>query len=282
MSDFLHHEACDMCGSSDARAVFDDGHKYCFSCEEFTPPPGNGTLMEYHMSEKEREDKKNKSGDTFSLPPDYNYSIPQQGIDWLKKYGIDDFEKNYHLFGWSPSWYQAITKDPETGLNMGYMHIPMLVMPFNTDPYNRKVGSARPTGWQGRLFPPFGGSLKFERKLPKYFKRIEQGFIPHYEMEDSDSICIVEDVLSALKVVRTNMSSAALLGNSLSKSQMLAFSQRYKRLVIWLDEDMTEKAIQLQKDSELYFELGADVVQTSQDPKCYSDELILAQTVKLR
>lgn len=31
-SDFLRHEPCDKCGSSDAKAVYTDGHGFCFSC----------------------------------------------------------------------------------------------------------------------------------------------------------------------------------------------------------------------------------------------------------
>lgn len=36
-SHFLHHEACPKCGSSDANAVYSDGHTYCFSCRHRTP-----------------------------------------------------------------------------------------------------------------------------------------------------------------------------------------------------------------------------------------------------
>lgn len=43
-SNFLYHEPCDDCGSSDARAVFDDGHKHCFSCGAHTPA-GSGELV---------------------------------------------------------------------------------------------------------------------------------------------------------------------------------------------------------------------------------------------
>ena len=35
---FLRHEACPDCGSSDALAVYDDGHTYCFSCQTYTDP----------------------------------------------------------------------------------------------------------------------------------------------------------------------------------------------------------------------------------------------------
>ncbi len=39
MAEFTHHEPCD-CGSSDGRAVYDDGHKFCFVCNEWFPPEG--------------------------------------------------------------------------------------------------------------------------------------------------------------------------------------------------------------------------------------------------
>lgn len=35
-SALLYKGACDFCGSSDARAVYDDGHSYCFACPEET------------------------------------------------------------------------------------------------------------------------------------------------------------------------------------------------------------------------------------------------------
>lgn len=37
-SEFLYHELCEACGSSDAKAVFSDGHTYCYSCEDWQPP----------------------------------------------------------------------------------------------------------------------------------------------------------------------------------------------------------------------------------------------------
>jgi twinkle protein len=34
----LSHAPCSSCGSSDALALYDDGHSYCFSCHAYTPP----------------------------------------------------------------------------------------------------------------------------------------------------------------------------------------------------------------------------------------------------
>ena len=36
-SEFIRHEPCDICGSSDANSVYSDGHSYCFSCHSYTP-----------------------------------------------------------------------------------------------------------------------------------------------------------------------------------------------------------------------------------------------------
>lgn len=34
------HQPCEECGSSDALAMYDDGHTYCFSCTKYTPARG--------------------------------------------------------------------------------------------------------------------------------------------------------------------------------------------------------------------------------------------------
>ena len=40
-SNFIRHTDCPECGSSDANSIYDDGHGYCFSCNNYTP--GNET-----------------------------------------------------------------------------------------------------------------------------------------------------------------------------------------------------------------------------------------------
>jgi twinkle protein len=41
-SNYLYKAGCDSCSSSDANAVYDDGHTYCFSCGAFTAGDGEG------------------------------------------------------------------------------------------------------------------------------------------------------------------------------------------------------------------------------------------------
>ncbi|MDA7495962.1 toprim domain-containing protein [bacterium] len=39
-SEFIRHEACPHCGSSDANALYSNGNHYCFSCQTLTPADG--------------------------------------------------------------------------------------------------------------------------------------------------------------------------------------------------------------------------------------------------
>lgn len=41
-SDFIGHEPCPVCGSSDALARYTDGHGHCFSCRHYVPADGAG------------------------------------------------------------------------------------------------------------------------------------------------------------------------------------------------------------------------------------------------
>ena len=39
-SNYINHEPCEQCGSSDGKAIYDDGHTYCFVCENHTTASG--------------------------------------------------------------------------------------------------------------------------------------------------------------------------------------------------------------------------------------------------
>ena len=47
-SEFVAHEPCENCGSSDANSVYSDGHKFCFVCQTYTP--AEGILHNHEMS----------------------------------------------------------------------------------------------------------------------------------------------------------------------------------------------------------------------------------------
>lgn len=51
-SKFLYHEPCPVCGSSDACGVFDDGHRYCYSCCTYFKPTSEGDGEQVSMERK--------------------------------------------------------------------------------------------------------------------------------------------------------------------------------------------------------------------------------------
>ena len=47
-SEFMYHDACPECGSSDALSVYSDGHSFCFSCQTYTK--ANGENVHNHTT----------------------------------------------------------------------------------------------------------------------------------------------------------------------------------------------------------------------------------------
>lgn len=52
-STFTHHGPCETCGSSDAKAHYDDGHSFCFTCADYskadTTGPSEATVRKGHV-----------------------------------------------------------------------------------------------------------------------------------------------------------------------------------------------------------------------------------------
>ena len=72
-SKFIKHEACDACGSSDAKAVYSDGSSYCFNCKTYfkasEPFSEQGRGKVLPMTQKAVvEPIKAISGDFLSIP----------------------------------------------------------------------------------------------------------------------------------------------------------------------------------------------------------------------
>jgi twinkle protein len=80
LSNFIHHDGCDKCGSSDGLAVYDDGHTFCFVCQE----PNNNKRQET-LSEKSTTRKE------ITPLTDVFRAIPKRGLteEAIKKFMID-------------------------------------------------------------------------------------------------------------------------------------------------------------------------------------------------
>ena len=239
MSTFLRHEACPNCKSSDALAVFDDGHKWCFSCNHYEP--GEQSISDVR---KRFDDRNPQANDTF-LPADFDFNIPQEGIDWLRKYGMLHKEIINNRFGWS--------QDGIILKNKNIRIAPMLVFPIYDE-----VGHL--LMWQGRNFGKEG---------PKYITRGAKDVLhilgQHIE---SDTIVLTEDLLSAIKVSRI-APAMPLWGSFMSLELARRLSSRFSKAVLWLDKDKAQEAAKQAANASHIFEKGCSSIRTERDPKEY-------------
>src|SRR6056300_895333 len=89
-SEFLGHQGCDKCGSSDALATYSDGHGYCFNCQT-------------HFKEVDNVEATNVV--TYTKPVEL-YGTPTAivdrriSLDTAKRYGVtaDDCKQYYPYY----------------------------------------------------------------------------------------------------------------------------------------------------------------------------------------
>ena len=79
---------CPKCGSSDANAIYPDGHEWCFSCQTFTP---TGEDMETETKVIPMQ-KKNQNNYVWSDIPDRKITV-----DTCKKYGVMVAKNNSNI-----------------------------------------------------------------------------------------------------------------------------------------------------------------------------------------
>jgi twinkle protein len=78
-SEFLHHQSCPKCGSSDALGVYSDGHGHCFSCQTYFKELDNVEATAQVVSY-------NRPAEMYGQP----MAMPERRIslDTVKKYGV--------------------------------------------------------------------------------------------------------------------------------------------------------------------------------------------------
>lgn len=86
MSNFLRHEACEVCGSSDAKAIYDDGGTYCFSCKSHKSAQISGYVRESQVT----------NPNIIQLPYDLSNEYSPEAIAWVTSYGLRVDELIHH------------------------------------------------------------------------------------------------------------------------------------------------------------------------------------------
>ena len=244
MARFLKHIGCDKCGSSDAKAMYDDGSTFCFSCRKPTSSKVSGYVASSLRPDAEEETK-------VVLPSDVTQNYPEHAVAWCNKYGITVQQMLQNNMVYSKWKDQLIfTFYGNTGDLLAYQA-------RNLNPVS-KAKRYYTCGDVNNLLPiypcrfPLSGSINNRR------------------------LVLVEDCLSAIKVANTNLSqndekalgadAMPLLGSGISRTKLTRLRPFYDVLDVFLDPDMWHKSLNIVKQAQL---LGfkARPIQADCDPK---------------
>ena len=117
--------------------------------------------------------------------------------------------------------------------------------------------------WQARTF---------NSRRPKY---LSEGNKPLTIYGQGDTIVIVEDIISAMKIARLHGDYCAcpVLGSSLSYDMENQIVEQYKKSAVWLDRDKAKNALLISRKLKQRG-LESKVIVTDDDPKEHSKEEI--------
>lgn len=119
--------------------------------------------------------------------------------------------------------------------------------------------------WQGRNFG--FGNIKYMSNGNKPLTIYGQG----------DTLLVVEDVLSAIKIARLRQEgycATPLLGSSMSKQAEQQLVKRYKNISVWLDRDKAKNAVRIRNRLRSLGVISKAII-TPLDPKEYNRTEIL-------
>lgn len=239
MATFVRHTACPICGSSDALAHYADGSTFCFSHGK---PVGNPDRPGFVIKDEEE--------DGFTLPDDLdNSSFPLEVFQWLEPTQLTIGELIANAYFFSKSTGRLFRTFPRRE---------------HTD-VRQHVGGGPGSAEDRRIY---GGT-----KGPKtrFYGSKEDTFCyqgnPGLQLRDS--LTIVEDSLSAIKVGRSHCSHP-LWGSSVSNNKLSRLvapdGKPFKHVYVWLDSDKLRAAHAI-ADRIAMLGIKSSVIVTDLDPK---------------
>jgi len=212
-------------------------HHYCFSCGYHLP---SNRIIQYQTRNKvvsSTEDVK-QPREILTLPSDSDRIISPIAKRWLAQYDCNEHTLAKHTILWSD--YKQ-----------------MLIFPYFI--------TGELVGWQGRYFG-------LDEKHPKWYTKGKVDQFIYTLGKPSDTIVLVEDIVSAIVVSRQQMVSP-IFGSVISFKRFLALSHFHSQVIIWLDPDKQKESLSYARKGRL---LGLDckVILSTKDPKEHTQEEI--------
>lgn len=144
------------------------------------------------------------------LPRDIDINYPSKVIDWTASYDLTTLDLHNHNFLWS-EYYQRLLYPVWSGEDVIF--------------------------WTGRYFGP-------DQKQSKWLNKGSPKDIVHCINKHANTIVVVEDIISAIKILKTDMGLGVLvLFNSHNPVSKLLKIGKNKQYFLWLDNDKFKESI---------------------------------------
>jgi ribosomal protein L37E len=242
---FLKHIGCDRCGSSDAKAVYDDGSSFCFSCRSVN----SAKISPYVTQNANKQNDEEMLVKSVCYPSDVSQCYSEGALAWCKKYDITVEQLLQNNIYYSSARDQLIFGFEAEGKLLAYQA-------RNLNPVSK-----------GKRYYTCGDVNEL---LPIYHCRY-----PLPDGVNSRRLVLVEDCLSAIKVASIfdelsqtplGSDSMPLLGSGISRAKLSRLRPFYDVLDVFLDPDMWDSSLQIAGRAQL---LGFKVrpIQSDCDPK---------------
>lgn len=271
VSNCISHERCPSCArrgrdrSQNNLGVYDDGHKYCYSCGYYSPSNrlrfssdveihetqvgGAGGDL-HHATKPVAGSKRGSVSDAqIRLPND---CIPatesHRSIKWLEQYQLTNREIADNLLLFSAKGTYLSKKKEEIDN--------LLIFPVYGAGDDLLL-------WNGRNldYEADGGTKWVIRGTPR---KVIHKIAPE---APSHVCCVCEDLVSGIKLGRI-VPTYPLFGKNISELLLRYLCTNYTTLLIYLDYDAIDTMVYLKQKTEPYFE-SVRIVISEHDPKYY-------------
>lgn len=266
MSEFIRHEACSKCGSSDAKAVYVGGGAFCFSCRTAFRPTTSPYLFN-SLNNGQKTNNSAFSNGEIVLPEGCTKEYSKETVNWISDFDLGPTDilnrgvyshNHYHKHNgeWAClpqtifTFYSGLRRAGET--IFGNPEEESLLL------------------YQARNHSPLAKQKYFTKGNPNEV-------IPIYYFDNPERrtgvLTIVEDCLSAIKIAAVS-DAMPVLGSSLSPIKLKRLAGLYGAFLIWLDGNMFHKAQEIAQRLQ-FLGCKAKAVYTEKDPKCYESVKVL-------
>lgn len=239
------------CGDDRSLVVTHSEKGYSWNCfrgscdNQGFRPHGTRTIQEM-LAINEAADRYEKTSEV-TLPDDFTYNIPDEGLIWLLKAGVNWVLRQTYGIGWSPSMARVVMPVQRGGWLVGVQS--RAVLPDQKPKYLNKTGADNVLYWSDH------STLYNDRPVPY--------------------VVCTEDILSCIKVGQV-ATACATLGTSLTASYAAELLENHNKFIIWYDNDEAghKGAIKAKRELELQGAEDVVILKADDDPKAYNFEQI--------